>query len=227
MRPFRSNKDELSNKPIVYRIKKNGNEAHRKDKRKKDELSDEINSLGITAKKIVRKHVEQDATTKNIDIHIGNVNTYNIYLNTESNHNTARDDESESNSGSNSAFDTKRKRFHTTKNSSQTNGTNPPGIRKKAVKQPNSNTPVHSGTLPQDPKNNFKIAKVRKNNLIPKEKEETTPHSGSFGSLSSIPSRFKMYQPPNNSKKDRPQSPQETRTFPKQAIKSNITTKIQ
>lgn len=197
-KPKPLNFKEDSRGGTFYRIKKTNMDKLRKDKKKRrfegqvglEKGSEE--TMSINAKQIGKP---AQVVQKNIDIHIGNVNTYNIYLNGEQKQSIVQTQTSKMSRGmsppdsSNGAVSEMKKNRKPLRNVPTV-----PNINGKQIGQ-RQGQPYQQATL-SEPKSSFKIAKVKRNNLIPKDdptEEVTIP------SILPRPpvSKYKSYQPDN------------------------------
>jgi hypothetical protein len=154
-----------------YRIKKTNMDKLRKEKRNK-KYEDAVNlekgieeTISVTAKQIGKP---SQMVQKNFDIHIGNVNTYNIYLNGEQKQTIIQSQTPKMSRGVSPpenivqpSTDSKR---HRKPLRNVPTGTNINGKQNGKKSIPSSLPSMHSDT-----KSSFKIATVRRNNLIQKE----------------------------------------------------------
>jgi hypothetical protein len=189
-----------------YRIKKTNFDKLRKDKKKKKD-DDSFNAdrgieetFSVTAKRIGKP---PQVVHKNIDIHIGNVNTYNIFLNGEQRQTIVQSQTPKMSRGVSppevptSAVSEAKKNRRPLRNVQAI-----PNIHGKqiGVKQPSTGVPLTMG----DTKSSFKIGKIKRNNLIPKEE---SAEENSIPNLLQKPAaiKYKPYQYEPKRMKRRPE----------------------
>lgn len=162
-----SNPPSFNKTSTLYRIKKSQTDASRKEKKRRIEDSNQggrglEDTLTVTAKPIGRSQPEGQ---KNIDIHIGNVNTYNIYFTGDQKQSVLqsqtpkinRTASSPDNANIQTSENKRAKRYH---RPSKPQNKVSAGLGTKAQ-------PLAAVTI--DSKGVFKIAKVKRNNLILKD----------------------------------------------------------
>lgn len=172
-----ANRFKLSNPPAsfnktgtLYRIKKNHGDQSRKEKKKRGDDSSNGDrgleeTLSVTAKPIGR---QQPVVQKNIDIHIGNVNTYNIYFT------------GDQKQGSLQPQTPTMSRGNTSPDFTAVVGAEVKRVRRQQRPIKNQPKPTQqnigpksqsltTATVAVDSRGAFKIGKVKRNNLIPKD----------------------------------------------------------
>jgi hypothetical protein len=206
----------------AYRIKKTGMENGRKDKKKKDDAEKTQDELAVTATRIKKQDLGQQQGPKSIDIHIGNVNTYNIYLNSDEKEKLLNGRSLPITfEGSDGLFGGSDPSFASKKAQRGQQSNNPkPQYPRYTAKLAATTIPISTSMPSVDNKNSntFKIAKVKRNNLITKDSSNSKdsredpvttggsppahPHSVGISSgyptviPASVLTKYKMYQPP-------------------------------